>query len=159
MEPVYNIRVAGLHTYFVRAAPPTCWFTTRVVTLAEAKRNLRAANAGGLKLSPPVQHAGANTGGSNVLQLTPELAAPPTPPRPVPVADAKLGPRDQLKATLRKIIDNLSKSRKSDDIDQFNEGFSEGFRAGAKGTLEFIASLPSAAGRGGGGLSRHWLVT
>ena len=110
--------------------------------------NPSAANAGGLKLSPPVQHAGANTGGSNVLQLTPELVATPTPPDAVPVAaDAKLSPREQLKAVLRKIIGNLGNGWTTDDRQQFNEGFAAGFKAGAKGTLDFIESLPSLTGR------------
>ena len=97
-----------------------------------------AANAGGLKLTPLEQHAGVNTGGSNVLQLTPELAAVPQ-----PLVDAKLSPRDQLKATLRKIIKDASSSWTTDQIGQFNEGYVEGFRAGAKNTLDFIRSLDS----------------
>ena len=100
--------------------------------------NPSAANAGGLKLTPLEQHAGPNTGGSNVLQLTPELAAVPQ-----PLVDAKLSPRDQLKATLRKIIKDASSSWTTDQIGQFNEGYVEGFRAGAKNTLDFIRSLDS----------------
>ena len=99
-----------------------------------------AANAGGLKLTPLEQHAGVNTGGSNVLQLTPELAAVPQPPGPG-------SPRDQLKATLREIIKKQKSLLTPQGVSDYLAGYSEGFIAGAKGTLDLIKSLPSLPGQ------------
>ena len=121
MEPVYNIRVAGLHTYFVRVGASDVLVHNKGGD-PEAGGLFISNSDGSSHYSPPSQAAPASQA----------LAAPP-PPGPAPVvADAKLSPREQLKATLRQIIENQQSLLTKEGVSDYLTGYGEGFIAGAR---------------------------
>ena len=109
---------------------------------------------GGVGLAPagltlPGRHltAGANTGNSS-FQFTPEeIRRHQLFEKQHAQSAVPLNPRDQLKATLRQIIQKYTAPLNATDRAQFLEGFAEGFKAGFNGTLDFIKSLPSMAAK------------
>ncbi len=141
-EPVYNIRVAGLHTYFVRAGASEALVHNKGGDPNAGALTISGGNASNYNTIPPAPPELLAAAAEFNAHPPAPVASPPGPA--LVVANAKLSPKERLKAQIRAIIRQTSTFSAADEL-AFAKGVAEGFGAGIQNTWESIKSLPQTA--------------
>ena len=161
-EPVYNIRVAGLHTYFVRAGASEALVHNKGGNPDGDGTAATQSPPFGSYPSPPfiqtfgddgviAPQGGTNTrfygadGTSKSIPYTGTSLAPVTPlPNPVPVTaknQANETPQERLKQAFNRLFKNQVNNLKWNGYLDFQRGYSAGMWQGIKSTGSLIADV------------------